>query len=253
MTVSIQPETAYLYMLVFARIGTMAMIFPVLGERGINMRARLVISLLLTLVIAPLMADAAPVLSPTLAGMMVALIREILIGAAIGIVVRLLMSAIQVSSNVIAFQMGLGFALNVDPTQGIQGAIIANFLTVLATTLILATDTHHLLIGALWDSYTLFPAGQTPPVADFAAMALETAATAFRVAIQLAAPFLVFGLIFNLGMGIISRLIPQIQVFFVSMPISIMLGFLILSAVLVVMMDQFLDHFRTGLMPFAAG
>ena len=106
-----------------------------------------------------------------------------------------------------------------------------------------ATDMHHLVIAALNDSYTIFSPGELMPSGDVAALATRTFATAFKIGIQLSAPFLVFGLVFNLGLGVLSRLMPQMQVFFVGVPLSILVGFLILLLVIGAMMGTFLDYF----------
>src|SRR5262249_31282809 len=145
-------------------------------------------------------------------------------------------SALQVAGSVIAQQLGLGFVTAVDPTMGQQGVIIGNFLTVLGVALIFATDLHHLVIAALNDSYTLFQPGDIPLLGDVAELTTRTVAAAFRIGIQLSAPFLVFALLFNVGLGILSRLMPQMQVFFVGLPLSILIGFLILFAVVGAMM-----------------
>ena len=98
---------------------------------------------------------------------------------------RLTISALQVAGSVIAQQLGLGFVTAVDPTQGQQGLIVGNFLTLLGVTLIFATDLHHLVIAALHDSYRLFRPGEVPVVADVATLVTRTIADAFRVGIQL--------------------------------------------------------------------
>jgi len=108
--------------------------------------------------------------------------------------------------------------------------------------LLFATDLHHLVIAALHDSYSLFAPGETMITGDIAALVTRTIAAAFRVGVQLSAPFLVFGLLFNLGLGVLSRLMPQMQVFFVGLPLSILLGFLILLLVIGAMMSLFLGH-----------
>ena len=148
----------------------------------------------------------------------------------------------------IAQQLGLGFVTAVDPTQGQQNVIVGNFLTVLGVTLIFATDLHHLVIAALNDSYTLFQPGDIPLLGDVAALTTRTVATAFRIGIQLSAPFLLFGLLFNLGLGILSRLMPQMQVFFVGIPLSILLGFLVLLLVIGAMMTTFLGSVENVLL-----
>src|SRR4029078_836207 len=102
-------------------------------------------------------------------------------------------------------------------------------------------DMHHLVIAALNDSYTLFEPGDLPTSGDAAALINKTVAGAFRVGIQLSAPFIVFGLLFNIGLGVLARLMPQMQVFFVGLPLSIIIGFLILLLVGGAMMSVFLD------------
>ena len=166
------------------------------------------------------------------------------IGAVLGLSARLIISSLQIAGSVIAQQLGLGFVTAVDPTHGQQGVLVGNFLAMLGVTLIFATDLHHLVIAALDDSYKLFAPGEIPLLGDVAALTTRTVATAFRIGIQLSAPFLVFGLLFNLGLGILSRLMPQMQVFFVGLPLSILLGLLILMLVLGAMMTVFLGGGR---------
>jgi flagellar biosynthetic protein FliR len=174
-------------------------------------------------------------------GPLIALLgQELFIGAVLGLTARLTIAGLQIAGNVIAQQLGLGFVTAVDPTQGQQSVIVGNFLTILGVTLIFATDLHHLVIAALDDSYTLFHPGEIPLLGDVAALTTRTVAAAFRIGIQLSAPFLVFGLLFNLGLGVLARLMPQMQVFFVGLPLSILLGFLILILVLAAMMTTFL-------------
>ena len=167
---------------------------------------------------------------------MVLLVEEIVIGAMLGLTARLTVSALDVAGSVIAQQLGLGFVTAVDPTQGEQGVILGNFLTMLGVTMFFATDMHHLVIFALNDSYTLFEPGELPASGDVAALLTKTVAGAFRIGIQLSAPFLVFGLLFNLGLGLLSRMMPQMQVFFVALPLSILLGFLFMVLVIGSMM-----------------
>ena len=94
---------------------------------------------------------------------------------------------------VVAQQMGLGFVTAVDPTQGQQGMLVGNFLAVLGITMIFATDLHHLVIAALNDSYIIFRPGEIPLLGDVANALTTTVAGAFRIGVQIAAPFLVFG------------------------------------------------------------
>jgi flagellar biosynthetic protein FliR len=240
--VSFLPALGAAFLLVFARAGTMVMLLPGLGEQNISARMRLTIALILAAVLVPLHRAAYHIDPNALGPLIVILVEEIIVGAVLGLTARLTISALEVAGSVIAQQLGLGFVTAVDPTQGEQGVIIGNFLTMLGITLFFATDMHHLVIAALNDSYTLFEPGEVPATGDVAALVTKTVSGAFRIGIQLSAPFLVFGLLFNLGLGVLSRLMPQMQVFFVALPLSILLGFLFLLLALGSMMGLFLDY-----------
>jgi len=246
--ISLLPALAAAFMLVFARIGAMVMLLPGLGESNIPVRIKLAIALLLTLIILPLHRDAYHVNTDSLTQLLVLMVHEILIGIVLGATARVTLGALQVAGSVIAQQMGLGFATSVDPTtQGQQGVLIGNFLTLLGLTLLFATDSHYLVIAALNESYAVFSPGEMLPSGDVAALATRAFAAAFRIGMQLSAPFLVFGLVFNIGLGVMARLMPQMQVYFVGVPLAILAGFLIFAFVVSAMMGSFLDYF-TGVM-----
>jgi flagellar biosynthetic protein FliR len=241
--VSLLPALAAAFMLMFARIGAMVMLLPTLGESNIPVRIKLAIALMLTLIMLPLHRAAYQVDMQSLTSLLVLMLREIFIGIVLGATARVTLAALQVAGAVIAQQMGLGFVTSVDPTQGEQGILIGNFLTMLGVTLLFATDSHYLVIGALNDSYTIFAPGEMMASGDVASLATRAFAAAFRIGLQLSAPFLVFGLVFNIGLGVLARLMPQMQVYFVGVPLSIMAGFLVLAAVITAMMGTFLDYF----------
>jgi flagellar biosynthetic protein FliR len=237
--ISLLPALAAAFMLVFARVGAMVMLLPGFGESNIPVRVKLSIALLLTLIILPLHRAAYHVDMTSMSSLMVLMLHEIVIGVVLGATARVTLSALQVAGSVIAQQLGLGFVTAVDPTQGQQGLLIGNFLTILGITLLFATDTHHLVISALNESYRIFSPGELMPSGDVAALATRAFATAFKIGMQLAAPFLVFGLVFNIGLGVL----PQMQVYFVGVPLSILAGFLIFALVIAAMMGTYLDYF----------
>jgi len=241
--VSLLPALAAAFMLVFARVAAMVMLMPALGEENIPMRVKLSIALLLTLVLLPLHRSAYHIDMTSLSGLLVLMLHEIVIGIILGATARVTLSALQVAGSVIAQQMGLGFVTSVDPTQGQQGVLVGNFLTMLGITMLFATDSHHLVIAALSDSYKIFAPGESMLTGDVASLATQAFAAAFKIGLQLSAPFLVFGLVFNIGLGVLARLMPQMQVYFVGAPLSILAGFLILAIVLAAMMGTFLDYF----------
>ena len=228
--ISFLPALALAFILIFARIGVMVMLLPAIGESAMPARMRLTLALLLSAILLPLHRTEYAVDTSAY-------------GPMLGITVRLTLSALQVAGTVVAQQLGLGFVTAVDPTQGgQQNVIVGNFLAVLAVTMIFATDMHHMVIAALNDSYRLFRPGDVPIPGDIADLVTRTVASAFRIGIQLSAPFLVFGLLFNLGLGILSRLMPQMQVFFVALPVSILVGLMLLVLVVSAMMGSYLDY-----------
>ena len=241
--ISLLPALAATFMLVFARVGAMVMLLPGFGESNIPVRIKLGIALLLTLIILPLHRAAYQVDLNSMASLAVLMVHEIVIGIVLGATARVTLSALAVAGSVIAQQLGLGFVTAVDPTQGQQGVLIGNFLSILGMTLLFATDTHHLVIAALNDSYAIFSPGETVSSGDVASLATRAFAAAFSLGLQLSGPFLVFGLVFNIGLGVLARLMPQMQVYFVGVPLSIFAGFLVLGVVLTAMMGTYLDYF----------
>ncbi|WP_213738518.1 flagellar biosynthetic protein FliR [Bradyrhizobium sp. dw_411] len=241
--ISLLPALAAAFMLVFARVAAMVMVLPALGQSNIPVRIKIAIAVLLTLIILPLHRTAYTIDMSSMTPLVVSMLHEIIIGVVLGATAQVAMSALQVAGSVIAQQLGLGFVTAVDPTQGQQGVVIGNFLTMLGVTLLFATDSHHLIIAALNDSYTIFSPGDLVPSGDVAELATRAFAAAFKIGMQLSAPFLVFGLVFNIGLGVLARLMPQMQVYFVGVPLSILTGFLIFAAVLAAMMGTFLDYF----------
>jgi flagellar biosynthesis protein FliR len=242
--ISFLPALAAVFMLAFARVGAMVMLLPGLGEVNIPVRIKLGIALLLTMIVLPLHRQAYQVDLQSMAPLLVTMVHEIVIGIVLGATARVTLSALQVAGSVIAQQMGLGFVTAVDPTQGQQGVLIGNFLTMLGITLLFSTDSHHLVIAALSDSYKIFAPGELIPSGDVASLATKAFAAAFKIGLQLSAPFLVFGLVFNIGLGVLARLMPQMQVYFVGAPLSILIGFLIFALVLTAMMGTFLGYFE---------
>ena len=234
------PEIATAFMLTFARVGTLVMLMPGIGEQMIPGRARLGLALLLSLVLFPLTRTLLPSGGPP-ASVIGVLIGEIAVGLVLGLSIRMVVGALQTAGNIVAQELGLAFAMSVDPAMGGQQAAIGNFLTLLGITLIFAADLHHLAITAIRDSYAFLPPAGVPEVGDAATLAIKAVARGFALAVQIAAPFIVFGILFNLGLGVLSRLMPQLQVFFLAMPATILIGMLVLLAVLGVMMGVFVE------------
>lgn len=240
--ISFLPVLAGAFLLIFARMGAMVSLMPGIGESNLPARVRLSIALMLSVIMLPLHQRAYPVNLNDFGPMLLLLVQEIIVGLVLGLTARLAISALQIAGSVVAQQLGLGFVSEIDPTQGQQGILVGNFLTLLGVTLVFATDMHHLVIEAMNDSYNLFKPGEMPLSGDVAKHITNVVAQSFRIGIQLSAPFLAFGLLFNLGLGVLARLMPQMQVFFIGLPLSIVLGLLLLVLVIGAMMGNFVSY-----------
>lgn len=240
MTIAVLPELSALFALVFARVGTLVMLLPGLGERVILSRARLSIAVFLALMMIPVARTGMSV-PQTGPGVVSLLLGELMVGLVLGISARILIGTLQTAGTIIANQLGLGFAMTVDPSGGMQNPSIANLLSITGATLVLVLDLHHLAIAAIHDSYRILPPGGPILVEDAVGLAVKTTSQSFALAVQISAPFIVFGLLFNLGLGILSRLMPQLQVFFIAVPASIIIGMLVMFATIGVMLGVYLD------------
>ncbi|WP_068085650.1 flagellar biosynthetic protein FliR [Polycladidibacter stylochi] len=243
------------FFLIFARIGTMVMLVPALGERGIPVRIRLTLALMLSLVLYPIGQGEYPAED---LGKLLPLLKlvtgELLIGFFVGLAMRILAYALQTAGALIANQSGLAFAMGGDITNsGQQGALLGSFLALLGTTLIFASNMHHIIIMGLGDSFYLFPPGQGLPTGDLAKVAIMTTTHVFSIAVRLGAPFILFGLVFYFGLGLLNKLMPQLQIFFLAMPVNIMIGFGLLMLLLVTMMGWYMSEFRQALELFVVG
>ena len=225
----------------------MAMILPALGETSVPSRVRLLLALSISLIIYGLVRTAVPIMPVSPIALGVLLASEILVGIMLGLSIRLLVSALHVGGTVIAMQSGLAMAQAFDPAQGGQSSLVATFMTLLGVTLIFVTDLHHLMISAMYNSYNLFPIGGEIMIGDFTELISNTVSNAFKLGLQLAAPIIVYAIVFNAGLGVIARLVPQIQVFFIAIPINITVGFVILAVVLGASMTWYLDKIQVSL------
>ena len=240
--------------MIFARIGAVLLMLPGVGESYVPPRIRLSLALVVSLVLWPVVAGALPALPQTLGGMAGWIIREVLVGLAIGAMLRMfLLTILSTAGEVVALQTTLAFAQTANPTQASPGSTISAFLMILGTTLIFATNTHHLFIAGLVGSYELIAPVRPLVTGDFASMAVRTVGDAFTLGVQLSAPVLVFAIIFNLASGLVGRVLPAFQVYFAAAPLSIILGLSIFALSLGVMGTVFVDRYRDLASVFAGG
>ena len=233
------------FFLVFCRVGSAMMVLPGFGEAFVSPRVRLLLALAVAAIATPVVAASLPPQSVGL-GAVGLLITEIGVGLFIGTAARMLTTALQVAGTVIAFQINLSSAFVFDPIGGQQNAVTASFLSTIGLVLLFVTDLHHLLLRGLIESYAVFIPGALPPLGDFVDAATRLAAESFRIGIQLSAPFLLIGVLLSVGMGLLSRLMPQVQIFSLATPVQIMTGLLAMLLTISFGMSWFLETFEEG-------
>jgi flagellar biosynthetic protein FliR len=239
------PAEIFTYLLVFARIGTTIAILPGFGESYVSPRIRLLLALAITVMLAPILADQLPPMPASPIELVLLVGGEGLVGLFVGSVARLLLSALAVGGAILAFTSGLANALLFNPMLSDQGALPGVFLSVLGLLMIFVTDTHHLMLMALLDGYSLFLPGGLLPVGDFADVLARVLAGSFRMGLQIASPFLLYGLVFYVGMGLLARLMPQMPIFFVALPIQILLGLCTMLITFPAALLWFLNYYQT--------
>ncbi len=218
----------YGLLLVFARVGAAVMLLPGFGELWVAPRIRLSIALALSLVVYALM-HAPGAAAPSFGAAIVAVAGETFAGLLFGASARLFLAAPVVAGQI----MGQTTALSnifVSPASGMEaGSIYSVWLVLGAIAFIFVSDLHLLMIDAMVATYGLFPQGGIPHLGDAAKTFSELFSGVFRLGVQMAAPFLILGFAFNLGIGLVNKMMLSMPVFFIAMPLSILGGFLILA------------------------
>ncbi|MEZ5831430.1 MAG: flagellar biosynthetic protein FliR [Dongiaceae bacterium] len=241
------------FFLVFARLGSAIMLLPGFGEAYVPPRIRLVFALAVSFALMPMISDRLPALPPAISDFVALLLVEIGIGLFFGMIARLILLGVQTAGSVISLQIGIASALVSDPTTQQQAAITGSFLLALTVVLIFATGLDHMTLKGLAGTYAIFPPGQVPPMGDVANHAARIVSDSFGVAIAMTAPFLVYGIVFAVALGLLARLMPTLQVFFIAMPMQILAGFALLAVALTGMMLYFLSSYEDRMSLFLGG
>jgi flagellar biosynthetic protein FliR len=237
--------------LIFARLGAMIMLMPVIGETFVPVRIRLSFALALAIMLFPVVGGLVPAVPASVSGVAGAVIKETLIGMLIGAILRFFMSSLAAAGEIISIQTTLGFAQTANPTQAAPSTTLGTFLGLMGLVLIMTTNLHHLFLGAIVRSYTIFPFTKAISVADANTLAIQTVSSSFALGLQLAAPIVAFSLIFNVATGLVGRVMPQFQIFFVASPLMVLLGLSLFALSLGVIGIVWVDHYRDLLAVFA--
>jgi len=210
--------------LVFSRIGALVMVMPGVAQGNVPPLVRLAFALMLAMCIGPIAQPYLPAEPASVDGTAFYIGREVLIGLTIGALLQLFLTSMTAAGEFVSLQTTLAFAQTANPTQAIPGTTLSTFLTLMGVTLIFDTDLHRQFIAAMAHSYTLFPPMRALPLNDAGQLAAQTVGKSFTLGLQLAAPVVVFSLVFNIATGLVGRMMPQFQIFFVATPLNLLLS-----------------------------
>ncbi|WP_085900769.1 flagellar biosynthetic protein FliR [Kiloniella majae] len=244
------PSSVYIVLIVFTRIGSAMILLPGFGESYVSPRTRLALSMLISILVAPILTSSIPIMPDEISGLGFLVFSEAMIGFFMGTVARMFLSAAASAGMIAATMSSLANALVQDPVSAQQASIMGTFLTAIAIVLIMVLDIHHLFILGLVDSYELFVPGQILPTGDFSNMIARIVGDTFILATRMAAPFIVVGMIFFLGLGLLAKLMPQMQVFFVAMPLQVAMGITVLFLCVPVMIKVYMISLEEHWMVF---
>ena len=240
----------YHFLMVFLRLGTTLMLMPGFMSSYINTNIRLSTALALSLILIPAITPHLPATPTETTTFLLYILSEITIGVFLGMIMQTLYAALNLAGSLAGQAIGFSNAQAFDPTTLNQSIIIETFMSIIAITVIFITDMHHLMIKAVIDSYHLFPVGKVLPFGDFANHLSSSLSSSFTTGFKLGAPFIAFTIIFYTGMGLVSRLMPQLNIFLLSLPLQIYLGLSLLFITIPTIILWFIRYFDNGLHPF---
>jgi len=240
----------YALLLIFARLGSAMMFFPGLNSSTVPTRFRLLLAMMTAFLLMPSLAGHLPRMPTDLIPMVLLIAGEITVGLFFGVLAQILIMPLDIAGASIGYSVGLTNMFTADPVTAEQSQLLTGFLNLTAISLVFVTDSHHLMFRALVDSYSLFVPGEMLPLDDFSQALMRATSDGVMLGFKLAAPCLVFSLTFNTALALLNRLVPQMQVFFVGMPLQILGGIAVLAFCLPPIMYWFLRYFSDGLSAF---
>ena len=205
---------------------------------------------MLSLCLGPIAAPYLPALPDTLGALAGQAIKELIIGVMIGLLLQMMTMALAVCGETVAIQSTLAFAQTANPNEAQPGSTLTSFLSVTAMALVFATNLDHMFLAAMARSYALFQPTKAVPLMDAAALAVRTFGQAFALGLQLAAPVVVFSVVFNVAIGMVGRMMPQFQVFFVATPLHVLFGLSVFALSLGAIGLVWIDHYQSFLRLF---
>ena len=219
---------------------------PLFGNPGVPQRVKIFLGIMLALVIAPLV-PAVPAADPTSWAGLLILVKEMIIGLAMGFAMRIVFAAVEYAGEVASQTMGLGFAVFFDPSTRGRSSAVSQFMALVATMAFLAVNGHLVLIEVLAESFITMPITETPFSSNAALELVRWAGRIFSAGLQLAMPVIAALLITQVALGILTRAAPQLNIFGIGFPITLGVGFLTLSLALPYLGAPIVNLFNEGI------
>ncbi|MCD6375097.1 MAG: flagellar biosynthetic protein FliR [Caldisericaceae bacterium] len=217
-----------LYLLVFSRISAMLVTMPLFSFGAINVRVRVLLAFILTLIITPLLSQQMTYMPVHWLQLVLDVLREVLVGLMVGYGAQIIFEAIMIAGTYVGFQLGLAIMNVIDPTSQENMPIVGNFWVMVVLMFFIITNSHYFLVETLFFNFKIIK----PSTAVFHAAAgqavIETGKMMFDLAIRFAAPVMVFILLFDVAISFMARVMPQMNIFFVSLPLKIAFGIFLL-------------------------
>jgi flagellar biosynthetic protein FliR len=220
------------------RIAAMFMASPIFSTRQIPVRFRMALAVLVAVVVQPVL-PASPTVPVFSSDALVITVQQVIIGVALGFLLQMAFQALIFGGQVMAYSMGLGFANMMDPTNGVQVPVVAQFWLILAMLAFLMMNGHLVLISAIVDSFTVIPVATDGIGRAGIWDLLSWASRMFAAGLLMALPVIIALLLVNIGMGVVSRAAPQLNIFAIGFPITLLMGFILIWVTLPQVMTGF--------------
>lgn len=221
------------FFLVVARVGCILFLFPLWNSTLISIQIKVYSILVIAAALTPVVAPTLPPFPQTWLEATLLILRELLLGTSLGLVVRMLFAGVQMAGELLSMQMGFGMVSLIDPQSGGQISIIADLLLFVATLLFLSVNGHHMLLTVVAQSFKEVPVGGALwPSGQVFALVAPLGRIMFQLAIKVVAPVLLVLFLTQVAMGLVARVVPQVQVMILSFPVTIALGLIFLSMTL---------------------
>ncbi len=249
---SLSSSYIYVLLLIFCRITAIFLFAPIFSDSQIPKKVSIIFAFFCSLLIYPVVMNLENIDIPKTALLLgYNVVLEVLIGAFIGLYLRLIIAVAHIFGYIISTTIGLSAATLLDPSQSTQGTLIGNFLTMLIIVLMFSLGVDHAFIKTLVFSYKKFSLGSfTEFYSDITTSIIQSVSTSWMLAMKASVAFMIAGIVINVSAGILAKLMPQIQAFFLVMPLQLLIGFFLLSITLSSVMLWLMEEYQNYLIQF---